>query len=57
MYPPEQWQTYNIIFNGPTYEKGSLVTSAYITVSHNGVLVQNHVEVQGKPEWNSLPSY
>ncbi len=30
---------------------------AYVTVMHNGVLVQNHVEVQGKTEWIGAPSY
>ena len=31
--------------------------SAYVTVMHNGVLVQNHVETQDETEWIGAPSY
>jgi hypothetical protein len=46
--PPGQWQTYDIIFKAPVFrEDGSVDTPAFITVIHNGVLVQNHVEIKG----------
>lgn len=53
---PGEWQTYDIIFTAPAFNKdGIKVKSAYITVLHNGVLVQNHVEVKGTTEYIGLP--
>jgi hypothetical protein len=46
--PPGQWQTYDIIFESPRWnDRGELVKKAIITVLHNGVVVQNHVELIG----------
>lgn len=45
---PGQWQTYDIIFRRPIFDqRGKLVRPARITVLHNGVLVQDNVEIQG----------
>ena len=45
---PGEWQTYDIIYTAPKFNKdGIKVSSAFLTVIHNGVLVQNHVEVKG----------
>lgn len=45
---PGEWQSYDIIYMAPKFNKdGIKVSSGYITVLHNGVLVQNHVEVKG----------
>ncbi len=44
---PGEWQTYDIIFDAPKFKDGKLLSPAYITVIHNGVLVQNHTEVLG----------
>ncbi|MEL7001704.1 MAG: DUF1080 domain-containing protein [Bacteroidota bacterium] len=53
---PGEWQTYDIIFTAPVFNKdGIKVKSAYITVIHNGVLIQNHVEVKGTTEYIGLP--
>ena len=44
---PDSWQVYDIIFMAPKFnEKGEQVEPGYFTVFHNGVLVQNHVEVR-----------
>ncbi len=54
---PEQWQEYDIIFKAPRFDGDTLATPGYVTVLHNGVLVQNHYEIQGKTEWIGAPSY
>ncbi len=47
-FKPGKWQTYDIIFTAPRYNKdGLLETPPYVTVFHNGVLVQNHTEILG----------
>lgn len=55
---PGEWQSYDVIFTAPKFKAdGSLQTPAYITVLHNGVLVQNHVEIKGNSEWIGQPKY
>ena len=55
---PGEWQAYDIIYPAPRFdEDGSLAQPAYLTVLHNGVLVQNHVEVQGTSVYIGPPSY
>jgi hypothetical protein len=57
MRPAGEWQYYDIIFRAPRFNKETLVSPAYVTVLHNGVLVQNHVKILGKTEWIGAPSY
>jgi len=46
--PAGEWQSYDVIFKAPEFaENGDLVSPAYLTVLHNGVLIQNHVELKG----------
>ena len=53
---PGEWQTYDIIFTAPRFNKdGIRVSSGYLTVIHNGVLIQNHVEVKGTTEYIGQP--
>ena len=53
---PGEWQTYDIIFTAPRFNKdGIKVSSGYFTVIHNGVLVQNHVEIKGTTEYIGQP--
>ena len=55
---PGEWQTYDIIFNAPQFnDDGSLKTPAFVTVLHNGVLVQNHVQIKGGTVYIGQPSY
>ena len=56
--PPGEWQTYDIIFNAPTFDdKGKLTKAAFITVLHNGVLTQNHVKLLGPTCYIGAPYY
>jgi len=56
MSPPGEWNTYDIIFKAPAFnEDGHKVASAYITVLHNGVIIQNHTEIRGTTPYIGLP--
>jgi hypothetical protein len=55
---PGEWQSYDIIFTAPRFnEDGSLKSPAYCTVIHNGVLVQNHVQLKGETVYIGQPAY
>ncbi|MFY0650985.1 MAG: DUF1080 domain-containing protein [Cyclobacteriaceae bacterium] len=53
---PGEWQVYDIIYKAPVFNKDGIKTSsAYITVLHNGVLIQNHTEIKGTTPYIGLP--
>jgi 3-keto-disaccharide hydrolase len=55
---PGQWQSYDIIFHGPRFAKdGKLLRPAHVTVFHNGVLVQDNVELTGPTAHGARPPY
>ena len=54
--PHDQWETYDMIYSAPVFNKdGIKVKSGYITVIHNGVIIQNHQEILGTTEYIGLP--
>ena len=56
--PPGEWQAYDIVFTAPRFdEDGNLEQPAYITAFHNGVLIQNHAELQGPCIYIGKPEY
>jgi hypothetical protein len=58
MRPPGEWNTYDIFWTAPRFdEDGSLLSPAYITATHNGVLVLNHFELLGDTPFNRAPQY
>ena len=59
---PGEWQSYDIIYTVPRFnEDGSLKSPGYITVFHNGLLIQHHAELKGLtvnrglPRWKAHP--
>jgi len=54
---PGEWQTYDIIFTAPVFKDGQLVSPAYVTLLHNGVLVHNHVPLMGRTSHKNLAKY
>jgi len=55
---PGEWQTYDVFFTAPRFNPdGTLKSPATITVSQNGVLIQNHFELQGATSWDKAPLY
>ena len=58
MKAPGDWNVYDIAWTAPRFKAdGSLESPAYITVFHNGVLVQNHFELLGNTPFSDPPSY
>jgi hypothetical protein len=56
--PPGQWQTYDIVWTAPRFDDaGQLLSKAHVTVFHNGVLVQNNVELTGPTGWIGRAPY
>lgn len=56
--PPGEWNAYDIFWTAPRFdESGTLVSPAYITAVHNGVLILNHFELQGDTPYERPPSY
>jgi hypothetical protein len=50
--PPGQWQSYDIIYHRPTFDKdGNVDRKATFTVFHNGVLIHDHIELTGGTGW------
>jgi hypothetical protein len=48
---PGEWQAYDIVYHRPVFKDGQLEKRATFTVFHNGVLVQDHVDLTGGTDW------
>lgn len=56
--PEGEWNTYDIIYTAPRFRaNGSVEKPAYVTVIHNGIIVQNHFELQGTTEYIGAPKW
>lgn len=54
---PGEWQSYDVIFEGPRFDGDKLIKPAYETLLFNGVLVQNHQELNGPTEYKVVTPY
>lgn len=58
MRKPGEWNTYDIYWTCPRFdEDGKLLSPAYITAVHNGVLILNHFEMLGDTPYHRPPAY
>lgn len=58
MRPPGEWQSYDVLWTAPVFAAdGSLKSPGYVTVLHNGVLVQNHTQLAGETFYIGKPKY
>ena len=55
--PPGAWHVYDIVFESPRYDSGKLVAPAFMTVFHNGVVVQHRQRIQGPTKHRALTNY
>jgi hypothetical protein len=56
--PPGEWQTYDIIYTAPRFDaEGKLLSPVRLTVLHNGVLIQNNIELTGPTSWLERAPY
>ncbi|RPH35876.1 DUF1080 domain-containing protein, partial [bacterium] len=56
--PPGEWQSYDIFFRRPRFDgKGMLLGPARLTLLHNGILVQDNVELTGPNSWLTNAPY
>ncbi len=50
------WNTYDIIYKAPVFDlNGYKVSSGYVTVIHNGIVIQNNTEIVGTTEYIGFP--
>ncbi len=55
---PGEWQIYDIVYNAPHFDKDiTYLVPPRITLFHNGVLVQNAVELRGPTVYIGIPEY
>lgn len=55
--PPGDWQSYDIVFEAPRFDGEVLLSPAYVTVFHNGVLVHHRQEIPGVPTHRRILPY
>ncbi|WP_190810600.1 DUF1080 domain-containing protein [Flagellimonas sp. S3867] len=56
--PSGEWNTYDIIFHAPEFSRGgNIVKQATVTLLHNGILIQDHFEIEGTIEYIGWPKY
>ena len=58
MRSPGQWNVYDIVFTAPRFDDdGQLLSPAYMTAFHNGLVIVNHFPLQGDTPYDRAPKY
>lgn len=55
--PPGAWQSFDVLWHGPTFDDGELVSPASITAFHNGVLIHDGAEPHGPTTYRDVQPY
>lgn len=56
MKKPGEWNVYDIIYTAPTFKRdGTYRNFPYVTVIHNGILIQNHTRINGTTPYIGFP--
>ncbi|NHK26413.1 DUF1080 domain-containing protein [Parvularcula flava] len=56
--PPGEWQSYDIVFEAPRFdEAGELLSPAFVTVFHNGILTQYRQNFLGSSGYQNILPY
>jgi hypothetical protein len=56
--PPGEWQIFDVLYTAPKFtSEGKLLAPCRMTVFHNGVLIQNNVELTGPTSWLQRAPY
>ena len=54
---PGEWQDYEILWTAPRFDGGQVVSPAWVTVLHNGIVVHNHTALLGPTQHRRLAAY
>jgi hypothetical protein len=54
---PGDWQCYDIIWTTPRFNGDQLVSPAYVTLLHNGLVVHHHTALLGPTQHRQVASY
>jgi hypothetical protein len=54
---PGEWNTYDILFEAPSFDGKKLLRPAYVTVIYNGVMVHHHKELMGPMIYRQVAHY
>jgi hypothetical protein len=54
---PGEWQAYEILWTAPRFAGGQVVSPAWVTVLHNGVVVHHHTALLGPTQHRRLAAY
>lgn len=55
--PQGEWNVYDIFFEAPRFDGEKLVKSAYVTLTHNGILVHHRQEILGAAVHRRVAKY
>jgi hypothetical protein len=55
--PQGEWQSYDLVFDPPVYDPDGMQKPAWLTLFHNGVVVQNGEEFLGPTQHRKLATY